>query len=121
VPRPLLQRERLLGRMGGSERHRLTLVHAAAGYGKTTLLAQHADLLRASGRRIAWLTLQRADEDPLVLFGDLVRALRRDDPEFGARLLESLGRGRHPEQRFSGLAQALADEPAPLGEPLSLS
>ena len=116
LPLPLLRRERLLDRLGGAERHRLTLVHAAAGYGKTTLLAQHADLLRASGRRTAWLTLQRADEDPLVLFGDLVRALRRDDPEFGARLLESLGRGRHPEQRFSGLAQALADELAPLGE-----
>ena len=59
LPLPLLRRQRLLERLAGAERHRLTLVHAAAGYGKTTLLAQHADLLRASGQRMAWLTLPR--------------------------------------------------------------
>ena len=91
-------------------------MHAAAGYGKTTLLAQHADLLRASGRRMAWLTLQRGDEDPLVLFTDLVGALRRDDAEFGEQLLASLERGRRLERRLPQLAQALADELAPLGD-----
>jgi len=91
-------------------------VHAAAGYGKTTLLAQHADLLRASGRRMAWLTLQRGDEDPLVLFTDLVGALRRDDAEFGEQLLASLERGRRLERRLPQLAQALADDLAPLGD-----
>jgi LuxR family maltose regulon positive regulatory protein len=116
LPLPLLQRQRLLERLGGAERHRLTLVHAAAGYGKTTLLAQHADLLRASGRRMAWLTLQRGDEDPLVLFTDLVGALRRDDAEFGEQLLPSLERGRRLERKLPQLAQALADELAPLGD-----
>ena len=91
-------------------------MHAAAGYGKTTLLAQHADLLRASGRRMAWLTLQRGDEDPLVLFTDLVGALRRDDAEFGEQLLASLERGRRLERRLPQLAQALADDLAPLGD-----
>jgi ATP/maltotriose-dependent transcriptional regulator MalT/DNA-binding SARP family transcriptional activator len=116
LPLPLLQRQRLLERLGGADRHRLTLVHAAAGYGKTTLLAQHADLLRASGRRMAWLTLQRGDEDPLVLFTDLVGALRRDDAEFGEQLLSSLERGRRLERKLPQLAQALADELAPLGD-----
>ncbi|TMC75690.1 MAG: tetratricopeptide repeat protein [Chloroflexi bacterium] len=116
LPLPLLQRQRLLDRLGGADRHRLTLVHAAAGYGKTTLLAQHADLLRASGRRMAWLTLQRGDEDPLVLFTDLVGALRRDDAEFGDQLLSSLEHGRRLERRLPQLAQALADELAPLGD-----
>jgi ATP/maltotriose-dependent transcriptional regulator MalT/DNA-binding SARP family transcriptional activator len=116
LPLPLLRRQRLLERLAGAERHRLTLVHAAAGYGKTTLLAQHADLLRASGRRMAWLTLQRGDEDPLVLFTDLVGAVRRDDAEFGEHLLSSLDRGRRLERRLAQLAQAFADELAPLGE-----
>jgi ATP/maltotriose-dependent transcriptional regulator MalT/DNA-binding SARP family transcriptional activator len=116
LPVPLLQRQRLLDRLGGAARHRLTLVHAAAGYGKTTLLAQHADLLRASGRRMAWLTLQRGDEDPLVLFADLVRALRRDDAGFGGQLLSSLDRGKRLERRLGPLAQALADELVPLGD-----
>ena len=115
LPLPLLRRQRLLDRLEGAERHRLTLVHAAAGYGKTTLLAQYADLLRASGRRTAWLTLQRGDEDPLVLFADLVGALRRDTAEFGEQLTTFLDRGRRLERRLAQLAEALADELAPLG------
>ncbi|HEX9266099.1 MAG TPA: hypothetical protein VF965_01305, partial [Candidatus Limnocylindria bacterium] len=116
LPLPLLRRQRLLDRLEGAERHRLTLVHAAAGYGKTTVLAQYADLLRASGRRTAWLTLGRGDEDPLVLFTDLVGALRRDTAEFGEQLTSFLDRGRRLERRLAQLAQALADELAPLGE-----
>ena len=84
----------------------MTLVQAAAGYGKTTVIAQYADLLRASGRRTAWLTLQRGDEDPLVLFSDLVGALRRDTAEFGGQLTSFLDRGRRLERRLSQLAQA---------------
>jgi ATP/maltotriose-dependent transcriptional regulator MalT/DNA-binding SARP family transcriptional activator len=116
LPLPLLARERLLERLAGAERHRLTLVHAAAGYGKTTLLAQHADLLRASGRRMAWLTLQRGDEDPLVLFADLVGAVRRDRPDFGEALLASLDRGRRLERRLAQLARAFAEELGLIGE-----
>ena len=116
LPLPLLRRERLLARLEGAGRHRLTLVHAAAGYGKTTVLAQYADLLRASGRRTAWLTLQRGDEDPLVLFADLIGALRRDTAEFGEQLTSFLDRGSRLERRLAQLAQALADELAPLGE-----
>lgn len=91
-------------------------MHASAGFGKTTLLAQYADLLRASGRRTAWLTLQRGDEDPLVLFTDLVGALRRDTAHFGEQLTSFLDRGRRLERRLTQLAQALADALAPLGE-----
>ena len=91
-------------------------MHAAAGYGKTTLLAQHADLLRASGKRMAWLTLQRGDEDPLVLYADLVGALRRDHPEIGTELVTSLERGRRLDRRLAQLAQTLADELPRLGE-----
>ena len=43
LPLPLLARPRLLERMRAADRHRLTLVHADAGYGKTTLLVQYAD------------------------------------------------------------------------------
>ena len=110
LPLPLLRRQRLLERLAGAERHRLTLVHAAAGYGKTTALVQYADLLRASGRRMAWLTLQRSDDDPLVLFGDLVGALRRDHPEFGEHLTDSLDQGRRLDRRLAQLAGSLAEE-----------
>ncbi|MGH2500159.1 MAG: tetratricopeptide repeat protein, partial [Candidatus Limnocylindria bacterium] len=107
---------RLLDRVAGAARHRLTLLHADAGYGKTTLLVQYADLLRASGKRAAWLTLHRTDEDPLVLVTDLIGAARRELPDFGARILTTLQRSRRLEQRLGRLAEACAEELRGAGE-----
>src|SRR5438094_963884 len=58
----------------------------------------------------------RGDEDPLVLFADLVGALRRDTAAFGEQLTSFLDQGSRLERRLGQLAQALADELAPLGE-----
>ena len=65
---------------------------------------------------MAWLTLQRGDEDPLVLYADLVGALRRDHPQLAEELVASLDRGRRLDRRLGQLAQALADELPALGE-----
>src|SRR4029077_17485257 len=46
----------------------------------------------------------------------LVGALRRDSAEFGEQLTSFLDRGSRLERRLAQLAQALADELAPLGE-----
>ncbi len=116
LPHPLLQRARLMERMTAAERHRLTLVHADAGYGKTTLAVQYADLLRAAGRRAAWLTLYRGDEDPLVLLADLIGALQRDREEFGARILASLGKTKRLERHLAQLAEAFCEDLAGVGE-----
>src|SRR5207247_8793247 len=77
---------------------------------------KHATLLAAAGWRSAWLTPQRGDEDPLVLFAHLVGALRRDTAAFGEQLTSFLDQGSRLERRLGQLAQALADELAPLGE-----
>src|SRR6188472_2654681 len=42
---------------------RLTLVHAPAGYGKTSLLVQWHRLLEERGTRVAWLTLEEDESD----------------------------------------------------------
>ncbi|HKW77559.1 MAG TPA: tetratricopeptide repeat protein, partial [Candidatus Limnocylindria bacterium] len=96
--------------MRAADHHRLTLVHADAGYGKTTLLVQYADLRRASGKRAGWLTLHRSDDDPLVLTGDLVAAARRDVPDFGAKVLSTLQRSRRLDRQLSTIAALLAEE-----------
>ncbi|TMD62270.1 MAG: hypothetical protein E6I87_00110 [Chloroflexi bacterium] len=116
LPLPLLARPRLLERMRAADRHRLTLVHADAGYGKTTLLVQYADLRRASGKRAGWLTLHRSDEDPLVLTGDVVAAVRRDVPDFGARVLTTLQKSRRLDRQLPALAGLLAEELGRAGE-----
>src|SRR5438093_6805823 len=116
LPLPLLARSRLLDRLVAADRHRLTLVHADAGYGKTTLLVQYADLRRASGKRAGWLTLHRSDEDPLVLTGDVVAAVRRDVPDFGARVLTTLQKSRRLDRQLPALAGLLAEELGRAGE-----
>lgn len=42
---------------------RLILFRAPAGFGKTTAMRQYLDHLQASGRRVAWLTLDALDDD----------------------------------------------------------
>jgi LuxR family maltose regulon positive regulatory protein len=52
-------------------------VTAAPGYGKTTLMAQWAQRI---GSRVAWLSCDAADNDPVVLLSALVAALDRIGP-----------------------------------------
>jgi LuxR family transcriptional regulator, maltose regulon positive regulatory protein len=52
----------------------LVAVTAPAGYGKSTFLAEWA---RAEDRRIAWVSLDRFDDDPAMLLASLASACRR--------------------------------------------
>ena len=54
--------------------HRLFLVVAPAGYGKTTLVADWLDKTRTPS---AWLSLDEADNDPLRFFTYVVAALQK--------------------------------------------
>src|SRR3546814_17645137 len=58
-----ISRDILLHRLDAVLTHRLTLVHAPAGYGKTSLLSQWRDRQAAGVAQIAWLTLERDDSD----------------------------------------------------------
>ena len=53
---------------------RLTLVHAPAGYGKTTLLGQWFRRLRDTGSRVAWLSLDEFDATADQFAGNLLEA-----------------------------------------------
>jgi LuxR family maltose regulon positive regulatory protein len=75
VPRPRL-RERLDRR----DQPALTLVSAAAGFGKTTLVAEWF----ADGPATAWLSLDRRDNDPALFWTYVVAALQSASPEVGA-------------------------------------
>jgi LuxR family maltose regulon positive regulatory protein len=78
-PRPiscLVARPRLTQRLDEGLRngHRLFLVVAPAGYGKTTLVADWLEKIDVS---CAWLSLDEADNDPLRFFTYLVAALHK--------------------------------------------
>jgi LuxR family maltose regulon positive regulatory protein len=70
--RHMVRRARLVDALEhGIPDHKLVLISAPAGYGKTTLLAQWA---RTSSLRVAWLSLDEEDNDPDRFFRYLLAA-----------------------------------------------
>jgi LuxR family maltose regulon positive regulatory protein len=87
VPKPApgeMQRERLIDRIAVDSR-RIVYVHAGAGYGKTTLLAQVA----RSATCAVWLTLT-GESDILTFVDALCEAVHHTFPEYGFRPTEYL-------------------------------
>ena len=93
VQRPLLRdetlaRDRLLDWLGAKIHHRVVLVLADAGYGKTTLLA---DFSRRTRLRTLWYRLDEDDRDWVSFLSHLVAAGREHDPEFAPTTAALLG------------------------------
>ncbi len=73
----LVARPRLIERLRGAASCSVVVVHAPAGYGKTTLLAQWA---AEEPRDVAWLTVEPADDDAVALAAAIAHALQRVTP-----------------------------------------
>lgn len=84
-------RDRLLGLLDGALAHPLTLVIAAAGFGKTTMLSAW---LRQRSLRCAWLTLDEEDDAPGRFLDYLTAAL--DDASAKALLSSGAGAASMP-------------------------
>ncbi|UVE16126.1 LuxR C-terminal-related transcriptional regulator [Pseudomonas sp. LS44] len=79
VPRAVtspLPRHALLQRMSDADAPRLILISAAAGFGKTTLLRLYREHCLAQGRRVLWLNLDAADNQPRRLAAHLRAGLQ---------------------------------------------
>ena len=77
--RGLVPRPRLSERLDRGTALKLTLVSAPAGFGKTTLLTEwlgERPAEAAGGRLVAWLSLDRADNDPASFWTYVIAALR---------------------------------------------
>ncbi len=105
-----IRRDMLLARMHGSLTRRLTLVHAPAGYGKTSLLSQWRDSIDPASAEVAWLTLERDDRDLKRFVKYLLLALRRDREEEGAKAALDLP----PRAALSAIINELAERPLPV-------
>jgi LuxR family maltose regulon positive regulatory protein len=75
----VVPRERLLEQLRAGSDRALTLVICPAGFGKTTLLAAWYQA-EAARRPVAWLTLDEADNDPVLLWSYVIEALRQVCP-----------------------------------------
>jgi len=77
--RGVVARPRLRDRLDRRDQRALTLVSAAAGFGKTTLVADWV----ADGPATAWLSIDRRDNDPALFWTYVVAAIQTTMPEAG--------------------------------------
>ena len=91
VPPPRSQavaRPRLIAQLNAGLRsgRKLTLVSAPAGFGKSTILSEWVAEIRQREpqMRVAWLSLEASDNDPVRFLGYLVAALQQADAGIGA-------------------------------------
>jgi LuxR family maltose regulon positive regulatory protein len=73
LPAGITARRELVDRLNTAAVQKLTLISAPAGYGKSTLLAEWA---AQSSTPVAWLSLDRDDDDPLRFWMYVVSALQ---------------------------------------------
>ncbi len=130
----VVRRLRLVERLnaGLAEGHKLTLISAAAGFGKTTLLSEwinqkdeggrmkdegflHPSSFRLHPSSVAWLSLDEGDNDPRRFLTYLVAALQTITPAIGAGVLGALQAPQLPamEPLLTGLLNEIAARPDP--------
>ncbi|MEQ7738575.1 helix-turn-helix transcriptional regulator, partial [Escherichia coli] len=104
-PRGAIARARLHKRLARAAQSRLTLVSAPAGFGKTTLLAEW--LASGPGGSVAWVSLDRRDNDPGLFWSYVVTAVSAAAGGAGAEALSVLRSGQTPVEPL--LATVLND------------
>jgi len=92
-PRPnAVVRPRLIERLNDGLRvdHKLMLISAAAGFGKTTLVSEWIATLTGSEVRVAWLSLDEGDNDLTRFLTYFVAAVQTVAPQIGEDVLTAL-------------------------------
>ena len=112
---PFLDRPHLLHQLAEAvSTHRLTLISAPAGSGKTTLATS---LINSIDTQVAWLTLDRQDNDPVAFLTLITLALRQKFPTLGATMLDLLGHLPDAHTRLTQLLNLLINDILTLDAP----
>ena len=97
--RPTVPRQRILDRLASERRPKLVLIHAPAGYGKSTLAAQWAETLTRQGLKTAWLAIDSDDDNTVWFLAHLIEAIRRTMPDLADTLQQEFeGRLENTQQ-----------------------
>jgi len=111
----VVSRSRLVERLNAGLGCKLTLVSAPAGFGKTTLISEWLRQLR---RPVAWLSLDRSDNDPAQFWRYVTAALQTADASIGEAVLAALQSPQSPP--LEPLVTALINDVAAAFAPLLL-
>ncbi|WP_232850595.1 serine/threonine-protein kinase [Nocardia acididurans] len=101
-------RPRLLEPLRAGGRRRLAVVHGPAGFGKSTLAAQWCAELTDRGVAVAWIGIDRDDDNDVWLLAHIIAAIRRVRPEIGSGLEQALE--ERPAEAVAYAVSALIDE-----------
>ncbi|MEE4354607.1 MAG: LuxR C-terminal-related transcriptional regulator [Desulfatiglans sp.] len=110
-PRPdLVQRTHLIDQMNKGINHKLTLISAPAGFGKTTLLSEW---ISQSEMPATWISLDKSDNDPVHFINYLVAALQDIQVDIGRVALAMLQSPQKPpiESIMTNLIKEITDIP----------
>lgn len=94
VAHHLVSRTALIEKINQQLHHKIILVSAPAGYGKSTLLGQWA---AQTTWPVAWLSLDKNDSDPTLFLTSFVAALQTLHPDLGQRVLSMLAAPQAPD------------------------
>ena len=91
----IVLRSRLVAQLneGLSSSHKLTLISASAGFGKTTLVSEWVARCK---RPTAWLSLDQGDNEPTRFLLYLIAALQTIAPNIGAGTFDVLQSAQPP-------------------------
>jgi serine/threonine-protein kinase PknK len=103
VPRP-----RLLDTLRAGGRRRLAVIHAPAGFGKSTVAAQWRAELTDAGVAVAWISVAHDDDNEIWFLAHLIEAIRRVRPDIGEGLDQVLE--ERPSDAVAFVIATLIDE-----------
>jgi LuxR family maltose regulon positive regulatory protein len=93
----LVRRTRLEDLLNTDQKIKLTLISAPAGFGKTALLC---DWVQNVERPVAWISLDRGDNDLTRFLSYVVMALQGIDGSFGIHILETIHSPKPPSMDY---------------------
>jgi LuxR family transcriptional regulator, maltose regulon positive regulatory protein len=116
VPQPrsdVVQRKHLIDRLNDGFNHKLTLISAPAGFGKTTILSEW---ISQSEIPVAWISLDKGDNDSVQFINYLVAALKSIEKSIGKTVLSMLQSPQRPsiEPVILNLVKEISDIPSEL-------
>lgn len=108
----LVPRQRLVDQLNKGMEEKLTILSAPAGFGKTTLLIE---CVENCGRPTAWVTLDKADNDPTRFLAYIIAALQTIQVDIGEAVFGLIQSPQPPpiEVILTGLINDIAELPEP--------